>query len=61
MRWLVWAILAPVLYVFGMGPMAWLVIKHHLPEEAFVIYKPLFYLPQGLQDVFINYLHCWTP
>jgi hypothetical protein len=58
--WLVWVVVVPVLYALGLGPMCWLVEKHHLPEEAMVIYLPLQYLPRDLQAPVIRYIEWWA-
>ena len=58
--WMVWLVVAPLLYVLSIGPMVWLVEKHHLPEEAFVIYQPLVYLPIDMRRLIGGYAEWWA-
>ena len=60
-RWLVWLILAPVLYVLSIGPVQWLILKEYVPEEVAYIYLPLLALPASLHGAIARYLEWWRP
>lgn len=60
-RWFVWVILVPVLYVLSFGPVVWVVNRGYLPREAVVIYTPLSYLPDAIWSPIERYLDWWVP
>ena len=58
-RWLLWAILVPVLYVLSYGPAVRLVGKRYLPEALLKIYQPLLDLPDALAEPIFHYAEWW--
>lgn len=54
--WLLWLALAPVLYVFSIGPVFYLVERGPLPFALKILYEPLGYLP----DPALNWILCYT-
>ena len=57
--WMVWLVVATVLYLLSTGPMHWLVKNHYLTEKEMVIYQPLNYLPSNFKPLFDTYYDWW--
>ena len=58
--WMVWLVVAPLLYVLSSGPMCWLVKNNHLPPKALLIYHPIDYLPSDIRHLCLRYGDWWT-
>ncbi len=59
-RYLVWAIFVPVLYVFSIGPVFYLVERGPLPFGLKILYEPLGYLPEPALNWILCYIDWWT-
>ena len=59
--WMVWLVLAPLLYVLSIGPMAFLANKHLTTEWLMNIYLPLMLLPEPLARPLDHYVQWWLP
>ena len=58
--WLVFAVLVTLLYVTSIGPVYWLVAKGYVPDDAYLVYVPLDYLPDAITHHIDRYLNLWT-
>ena len=61
MSWLVWLILAPVLYVLSAGPAARLHREGMWREPIEAVYLPLSYLPEPIDEALEEYIRWWRP
>ena len=57
--WLIWAVLAPVMYVLSYAPVNDLVAKGYIPLEIMHVYDPLSYLPRTLTELIMDYIRWW--
>lgn len=62
-RFLMWAVVAPLLYVLSTGPMYWLAARGYLPGElVLILYFPLFwFFGADFTDLMVRYVHWWVP
>lgn len=61
MTWLVWAILAPVLYVLSIGPVVWLTSRGYFQGIFAYLYAPLSLLPHDIRELIARYIEWWVP
>lgn len=60
LRFIAWGMLAIVVYVFSLGPAAWLMSRGFLSYEGFALISfPAHFLPGGFSETLIGYVNWW--